>query len=136
MGTFKSGVDNIQTHHWSNAKPANLREDAEEAVMPKRGRPAKTPSPVKVPEPTDASQPAITSPEIKTTTNVNKPVESFQTVGGKRATRNPNPIYVAEVNPLAGNSNTKNAWSASKSELANINQWINSGDTLVKSLLS
>merc|ERR1711994_491842 len=41
MGTFKSGADNIQLHHWSNAKPAKLREDTPEAVMPARGRPKK-----------------------------------------------------------------------------------------------
>ena len=41
VGTFKSGVENIQFHHWSNAKPAEMRADAEEAVMKKRGRPAK-----------------------------------------------------------------------------------------------
>ena len=42
MGTFKSGIENIQLHHWSNAKPAQLREDAVEAQMPVRGRKPKT----------------------------------------------------------------------------------------------
>merc|ERR1711994_677571 len=42
MGTFKSGVENIQVHHWSNAKPASLREDFKEAEMPTRGRKPKT----------------------------------------------------------------------------------------------
>ena len=41
VGTFKSGVDNVQLHHWSNLKPARLRVDAQEGQMPKRGRPAK-----------------------------------------------------------------------------------------------
>ena len=39
VGTFKSGVENIQLHHWSNAKPAMVRAGAEEAQMPVRGRP-------------------------------------------------------------------------------------------------
>ena len=38
MGTFKSGIENIQLHHWSNAKPAQMRENAVEAEMPIRGR--------------------------------------------------------------------------------------------------
>ena len=38
VGTFKSGVENIQLHHWQNAKPASLREDFKEAEMPTRGR--------------------------------------------------------------------------------------------------
>ena len=45
MGTFKSGHENIQLHHWSNAKPAEMREDAVEAEMPKRGRPSKSTHP-------------------------------------------------------------------------------------------
>ena len=44
MGTFKSGVPNIQLHHWSNAKPAQMREDTIEAEMTRRGRPQKSPS--------------------------------------------------------------------------------------------
>ena len=39
LGTFKSGAENIQLHHWENAKPAKLREDFKEATMPTRGRP-------------------------------------------------------------------------------------------------
>ena len=45
VGTFKSGVDNVQLHHWSNLKPARLREDAKEGEMPARGRPPKNPDP-------------------------------------------------------------------------------------------
>ena len=59
MGTFKSGADNIQLHHWSNAKPAALRADAEEAQMPTRGRPKKSSSPADVSTPTDASSEAV-----------------------------------------------------------------------------
>ena len=44
MGTFKSGADNVQLHHWSSCKPAQLRPDAVEAEMPTRGRPKKPPS--------------------------------------------------------------------------------------------
>ena len=43
IGTYKSGVENIQLHHWSNAKPAHMREGQEEAVMVPRGRPPKKP---------------------------------------------------------------------------------------------
>ena len=44
VGTFKSGIENIQLHHWANAKPANVRADQPEAQMPVRGRPRKTPA--------------------------------------------------------------------------------------------
>ena len=46
VGTFKSGVENIQLHHWANAKPANVRADTPEAEMPVRGRPRKQPATV------------------------------------------------------------------------------------------
>ena len=42
LGTFKSGAENIQLHHWENAKPAKLRENFQEATMPTRGRPSKS----------------------------------------------------------------------------------------------
>ena len=64
VGTFKSGVENIQLHHWSNAKPANVRAGAPEAQMPARGRPKKS-SP-----PTSTSPPSTSSlPEAQTTTD-------------------------------------------------------------------
>ena len=44
VGTFKSGVANLQLHHWSNAKPAAMREDAILAKMAPRGRPPKSTS--------------------------------------------------------------------------------------------
>ena len=54
VGTFKSGLENIQLHHWQNAKPAVLREDFVEAEMVPRGRPPKkTTSPAEVQITTD-----------------------------------------------------------------------------------
>ena len=46
VGVFKNGNENIQLHHWSNAKPAFLRENFNEAQMPVRGRPPKVSSPL------------------------------------------------------------------------------------------
>ena len=56
VGTFKSGIENIQLHHWANAKPANVRADQPEAQMPVRGRPRKSPATVQseVQTPTDS----------------------------------------------------------------------------------
>ena len=53
LGTFKSGAENLQVHHWANAKPAVMREDTPEAAMPTRGRPSKSAgtSPTDSPEP-------------------------------------------------------------------------------------
>ena len=45
MGTFKSGIENIQLHHWSNAKPAQIRQGTPDAQMPLRGRPRKSSEP-------------------------------------------------------------------------------------------
>ena len=108
IGTFKSGAENVQFHHWSNAKPAKLREDAVEGTMKPRGRPPKTSTP-----PTEASgQPKQTSPP---TGKVNKPVDAHpsanSTFDGQitgppnkpafsrptRSTRNPHPAYVDAI---------------------------------------
>ena len=65
VGTFKNGAENIQLHHWSNAKPANLRADFTEAEMPTRGRPKLVkPSPDVMP----ASNDTPTSNENQTQT--------------------------------------------------------------------
>ena len=69
VGTFKSGVDNIQLHHWSNAKPALVRAGAEEAQMPVRGRPKKQPDP-------DTS----VKSDVQPTTEV-----AYEAANGKRA---------------------------------------------------
>ena len=61
VGTFKSGVENIQLHHWANAKPANVKADQPVAEMPARGRPRKSPatarSEVQTPTESEAAKP-------------------------------------------------------------------------------
>ena len=72
VGTFKTGVDNVQLHHWANLKPARLREDAVEGQMPVRGRPPKA-----SPDPT--SQVGSQNNTDQTKTNSNDADESKQT---------------------------------------------------------
>ena len=61
VGTFKNGAENVQLHHWANAKPASLRADFEEATMPTRGRPPKKSKP-------DSPQPVSEVPKLDTPT--------------------------------------------------------------------
>ena len=65
MGTFKSGVENVQLHHWSNAKPAKLRADFEEAQMPTRGRKPRKPETAQSFEPEGAEQ-LVQTPDPQT----------------------------------------------------------------------
>ena len=69
VGTFRSGVENIQLHHWANAKPAVVRADTKLAQMPVRGRPPKNPKPTTDPEDTDdsseAAKPALPNQRAK-----------------------------------------------------------------------
>ena len=155
MGTFKSGVANIQLHHWSNAKPAQTRADQADAEMPVRGRPKKLApgtdsadtSPLDTPVPpvepstsvnhdgqssTDRSGP----PKSKTTPNskINKlPERRSARIAARDHATSIGAIQVLSSGPpkgrpfSAGNSNvvTAKAWSASKTELDALNSQIN-----------
>ena len=57
MGTLKSGVANLQLHHWSNAKPAAMIDDAILGQMT-RGRPPSMTSCSDVGHTIDASEAA------------------------------------------------------------------------------
>ena len=132
IGTFKSGKENIQLHHWSNAKPANMRDGAQEATMKPRGRPRKTSSHSDGQNTTDSSGPA----SDQNGGQVNKPppnavgaksetkTNSNSNVGGKRSTRNPNPIYVDAIEgppPYLGFPQIQRPWSASPEKKRELN---------------
>ena len=127
IGTFKSGADNIQLHHWSNAKPATVREETPEAEMPVRGRPKKVPevtAPAPTTDTTDKSTSMLPVPQSADVTSSsgndkNKTDAERQTNqdggkvnnsndGGKiskrpaRSTRNANPVYVDAVGFITG----------------------------------
>ena len=114
LGTFKSGVENIQLHHWSNCKPASVREDTPEAEMPTRGRKPKTSNQAEV-------QPSIGS----------EPDSKITPVAVPKVNKHPTRRSVRIQNKLAGNSTsagttTRPTWSANIQELATLNQQINS----------
>ena len=58
MGTLKSGVANLQLHHWSNAKPAAMRDNAILGQMMRGCTPKRTSSSDKVGHTIDASEAA------------------------------------------------------------------------------
>ena len=150
VGTFKSGVKNVQLHHWSNAKPADLRDNFTEAEMPLRGRPPKkvdspggsapsaksdTPFHQDSQSNTEASGPAsqqnggkVNKPASPRANTSNQPVDDKAGNSKRpvRSTRNPEPLYVDAVNgppPFKGFPKYR-TWSASASELASINSSI------------
>ena len=54
-GSWASGEDRLETHHWSNLRPAFVGPDTPLANRPKAGRPRQPPSthqPLQIPEPT------------------------------------------------------------------------------------
>ena len=136
VGVNVRGEPRYEIRNWKDLKIGHLRPDAKDASRPKRGRPAVAKAD------TTASSEAANSTELQT---INKPVaadvpvsadlpvEPFQINGGKRKTRNPNPIYVDAIGPpplpafSAGNSNwlMQPAYSASQNDLDFINQCIN-----------
>ena len=139
VGTFKSGVDNVQVHHWQNCEPAFMRADAEEGVMPTRGRPKKsdTSSPSDLQPATEAPQ-AETPPPSKPvepesepdSVKNNKKVNKAPTRRSERIMARSHATSIAECRVQAfpakspGNSNVM--WSASVDSIAEINRDINS----------
>ena len=119
IGTFRSGAENIQLHHWANAKPAEVRSDTPEAQMPLRGRPRKAPPPASVQsdvQTTTESEPDIQTRKINKQPRVVPPptrrserilLRNHATSSSKR----PPPSSVApppgfeHTRPSAGNSN-------------------------------
>ena len=146
VGTFKSGAENLQLHHWSNAKPATMRADATEGTMTTRGRPSKSTSSSDVHRATDESEADYVDTSKQTTPSppsASEPVDKNSNERGKRpvrSTRNPAPLYVDNVTgppPIpfsskAGNSNcvrqppTPNLrpWQADKQTIALLNYQI------------
>ena len=115
IGTFKSGANNIQLHHWANAKPAEVRSDTPEAQMPLRGRPRKSPSATAQPEcqtSTDsgAAKPAVDTRKINKPRDTCLPTRRSERLLAKNhatsSTKRPRPPPGFEdVVPSAGNSN-------------------------------
>ena len=152
MGTFRSGVDNIQLHHWSNAKPAQVRSDQPEAQMIARGRPKKLASGTDSSN-SSASAPSVSSPKPSSPIEGQSSTDGSGTLKPKPATKiNKLPerrsarlaarshatsiaaIQLPSVNgpprakPFsAGNSNVAGTktWSASAEDIQNLNTQIN-----------
>ena len=140
IGTFKSGIENIQTHHWANAKPAMMREGAEEGVMPTRGRPKKSKDQPSVIDPTAQSDVTNTTDESvgeseaatpKTGSTKKEKKVNNPTRRSERIAKQNHQTSIAEIHSLsfppaeAGNLNVVNrpmqAWTASKDQLRLIN---------------
>ena len=144
MGTFKSGVENVQLHHWSSCKPAQMRPDAREAEMVKRGRPSKEPSgpanvsnqteQAKQPQPVavkSKQRPAAAKPQPVATRRseriASKNHETSTSVGHEPAPhkpeREPTPPTVVAADAV---SQPSAAWSATAQDIAAINAAISS----------
>ena len=123
LGTFKSGVENLQLHHWANCKPAAVRADTPEAQMPVRGRKPQqssdTPTQSEVQTPTEAS--GADAPPQKE----NKPPQNKQAVGGKEPTRRSERIR-ARNHETSSMEVDSRAWTASRREIQTINEAISS----------
>ena len=142
VGTFVNGADNVQLHHWSNLKPAEMRSDTPLAEMPKRGRPPKVTVPteskqsigsedVKKDAPTKVNkEPTRRSERIRNKNHETSSVERQDiTPGGKIQIASTQITTAAELKitgppPLPGFP-TRKTWSASVSDLAAINKSIN-----------
>ena len=153
VGTFKSGVENIQLHHWSNAKPAALRSDYKEAEMAPRGRPSKnassssngqnaTEATAQLPDPPPTVR-STGSEAVPPLQNVNKPakINKLPTRRSERIRQKNHETSIAEIQELpteelerflAGNSNdfsppagSPRPWQASPENIRWLNQVIN-----------
>ena len=135
VGTFKSGADNLQLHHWSNAKPAFLREDFVEAPMAPRGRPPKPTSPSEGQASTERRQQQQPSDDGETGS---APSNQAPPPPGRRAKINKQPTRrserirnqnhatsYSEQNTGSVAAVAANMWSASQQELERINLAIN-----------
>ena len=140
VGNFANGAENIQTHHWSNLKPAEMREDTPEAVMPRRGRPSKSTVSDDSPSTTDAKTAARSESDNKKAreTKVNKAADrpaptrrSERILARTHATSSvefpqlsPNPQNAGNSN-LASQQNSNlstRPWSASIAEVIDLNK--------------
>ena len=148
MGTFRSGVENVQLHHWSNAKPAQVREDQPEAQMPVRGRPKKL-APGTDSSNSSASPPPVASPNTTVTPDdqtstdssghsnkaakINKlPERRSARIAARDHATSIGAIQLVHTGPpaspfSAGNSNHPKlrAWSATQNEIDILNLQIN-----------
>ena len=132
VGKFKSGEDIFEIRHLNDLKFAHPESLAAPAQRPKRGRPSSHPG---VPQSTEQQQSPpsrFQQPEKEPEPEpVDQPVEP--STRPQRSTRNPNPLYVDAITtgppPLLGfpdksQSAVRTAWTASQTELAEINNAI------------
>ena len=144
MGTFKSGMENHQLHHWSNAKPANMRDDVIEAEMTRRGRPLKdTSGPQDGQQATEDSvgvKEAVTPPpsepvsaESKLSPKVNKlsePTRRSERIRNKNHATSIQTLCIASRGPPPGledsvpNFQKPQAWTATVREIQELNKAI------------
>ena len=135
VGTFANGAENVQTHHWSNLKPAELREDTPVAVMPKRGRPSKATVTDKSPASTDVT-PSNPSGADRKTRESKQPTRRSERIRNQNHATSTSECSLASTNPpSAGNSNeasqqnnlSTRPWSASINEVIALNKSIQAG---------
>ena len=137
VGTFVNGAENLQVHHWSNLKPATVREDTPEAEMPKRGRPAKTSPPTEVRSSTESAAANEGARKEKRQKVNNPPTRWSERLRNKSHETSSLECQQPTSNPRdAGNSNlasqqvaslTSRPWSASKTEIQNLNFLLQQG---------
>ena len=133
-GLTKGGEVRSEVRAWADCKPAHRRDETIEASRPARGRPPKNPG-------LESDARVVTDNQniSDQSSNVNKVGTAEESlpqlnsnVGGKppaRSTRNPAPNYVdAVIASIDFSKPPPNMWSASKSELIDINKSIGSND--------
>ena len=119
VGLNKDGSERKEIRHISDIKVAYLREDAEIATRPKRGRPPK-------PRP----QPDVNPDPPSTLLNVNKPENSRNEPSFQSPNLDDDPPFhgfgAAAIDlSFPHKAPNSNAWSASKEELRKLNKSIN-----------
>ena len=128
----------FEIRNWKDLKICEVPPDITEASRPKRGRPSKASAPSEADNATDESVVVNKLPANEARQN-QKPQQTSSCEnsngGGKRSTRNPNPVYVASITgppPRLGFPRQK-AWSASASELEEINRSIVTSHRMITS---
>lgn len=133
VGLTKGGLPRYELRSWRDLKVAPVDpDDVQEASRPNRGRkPASAKAQAEETFDTSGESEADFNPEVKINkaetpeTNItSQQIKTNSNVGGKRSTRNPNPVYVASITgppDKLGFPAKPVTWSASPADLEFIN---------------
>ena len=119
VGTNKDGSFRTELRHISDIKVAYVREGTQEAVRPKRGRPSKQ---AEVSSPSTSTPPSVSLPNV----DLSQPPPSLAANSNLKSTSaEPQIALITGPPPIPSFPLKPSSWSASASDLATINQSIN-----------